>query len=84
MRAAILLAAVAAAACSKAPPAGTRAAPDAAPAVAAPPRADAAPAVDAGLDCFAQCMRDNQMRAVSIDQIERDCRAQCSAAPGAP
>ena len=28
--------------------------------------------------CFATCMRANQMRAVGIEQIERDCRADCT------
>lgn len=52
----------------------------------APPvehRTDAAeaarPAPDAGADpCVAKCVQDNQMRAVSIEQIEADCVRQCT------
>lgn len=36
----------------------------------------AEPAADS--DCFATCVRDNQMRAVAPEQIEADCRAECS------
>ncbi len=41
------------------------------------PSADAAP--DA--TCYEACMKRNQMRAIGIDQIERDCRAECTTPP---
>jgi hypothetical protein len=43
------------------------------------------PAPDAGPDaCVQACVKSNQMRAVSIEQIEADCRAQCATDASAP
>ena len=63
-------------ACGKDPRPATapRERPDAAPSDAAG-RADDAPA------CVAECTQRNAMRATSPEQIEADCRAECSAAP---
>jgi hypothetical protein len=37
---------------------------------------------DAGTDaCVAECVKKNQMRATSPEQIERDCRAECTGTP---
>jgi len=35
------------------------------------------PAPDADV-CYPACMKSNQMRAVSIEQIEADCKAECA------
>jgi hypothetical protein len=40
--------------------------------------ADAQQPADA---CVAECVRQNQMRATSPEQIERDCRAECTGTP---
>lgn len=42
------------------------------------------PGADAGVDastCVADCVKQNQMRATSPEQIERDCRAECTGTP---
>lgn len=45
----------------------------------APPQ-EAAPAAASTNDrCFEDCVHDNQMRAVSIQMIENDCRDRCAA-----
>jgi hypothetical protein len=36
---------------------------------------------DAGDACVTDCVRRNQMRATSPEQIERDCRAECTGTP---
>lgn len=36
---------------------------------------------DAGDACVAACVKKNQMRATSPEQIERDCRAECTGTP---
>lgn len=37
---------------------------------------------DAAVDpCVAACVKKNQMRATSPEQIERDCRAECTGTP---
>lgn len=39
-------------------------------------------APDAGGDpCVAACIRQNQMRAVSAEQIEADCKKECAEQP---
>ncbi|MBI4700427.1 MAG: hypothetical protein HY744_04540 [Deltaproteobacteria bacterium] len=49
------------------------------PSAAPPASAAASAAAAAGREegCLARCRRDNMMRAVSAEQIERDCRASC-------
>ena len=39
------------------------------------------PAVDAGDACVTECVKKNQMRATSPEQIERDCRSECTGTP---
>jgi hypothetical protein len=37
---------------------------------------------DAGVDpCVAKCVKDNQMKATSIENIERECVATCAGTP---
>jgi hypothetical protein len=57
------------------------AAPPAVPARPAPRAVDNAPAPDEDVQqsCVADCVARNQMRAVSPEQIERDCRDECAA-----
>jgi hypothetical protein len=75
-----------AAGCRREPPAGASGeAPARAPSAAGAP-ADAAPAApgeaDAAPDpCVADCIAQSQMRATSLEQIERECRQSCAAIP---
>jgi hypothetical protein len=45
---------------------------------AAKPKADDPAAKPKADDCVADCIQRNQMRAVAAEQIERDCKAECS------
>ena len=65
----LLLLALALAGCAKEPRQGASSPP--------PPAA-----ADAGPDpCVAACVKDSQMRATSIEQIERECREACAKTP---
>jgi hypothetical protein len=39
------------------------------------------PAPDAGSACVAECVQQSQMKAVSPEQIEADCRRDCATRP---
>ncbi len=69
------------AACTQAPRAQPRPTGDAPAAVTAAAPDAGAVAHDAASGCYATCLQANQMRAVAIEQIERDCRAECAATP---